>query len=438
MGKKLTTNEFIEKSKRIHGKKYDYSLVDYKGCQDKVIIICKIHGKFLQTPNSHLNKRGCPKCADEYTSKLFLKNENQVINEFIKIHQNKYNYSNFKYKGTIYKSEIICPTHGIFLQSASCHLQGKGCPKCIGRNKTNKEIINEFNLIHNNKYDYSKFIYIDCKTKGKIICPIHGCFYQTPSVHLRGCGCLKCSITTKIQCQPKEKEKFLIESRNIHKNIYDYSKFIYINNHTKSIIICPIHGEFLQDANHHLRGYGCLKCGGCEKSNKEEFVKKCKSIYGNLYDYSKFIYITAKISGEIICKKHGKFFQTPNNHLRGTNCPKCKKQVSRPETEFLDYLKIPNTKENRQVHILRKKVDGYDPKTNTIYEFLGDYWHGNPEKFPSNNIHPIVKISYGKLYNKTFDKFKMLKENGYNIKYIWESDWKLWNKNRLGNIPIKY
>ena len=111
--------------------------------------------------------------------------------------------------------------------------------------------------------------------------------------------------------------------------------------------------------------------------------------------------------------------------------------VSKSEIQLLNYLNIPNTKENRQVRILQNKVDGYNPITNTIYEFLGDYWHGNPLKYKSNDIHPESKITFGELYNKTMKKFQILKENGYSVKYIWEIDWKNWLKNKIGEIPLK-
>ena len=71
----------------------------------------------------------------------------------------------------------------------------------------------------------------------------------------------------------------------------------------------------------------------------------------------------------------------------------------------------------------RKPVDGYDPKTNTIYEFLGDYWHGNPERFNPNDIHHFCKKTYGQLYENTFSTMKKVKSLGYNVKYIWETDW---------------
>ncbi len=60
--RKLTQEEFITKARLLHGEKYDYSNVLYKGCRQKVTINCKEHGDFTQIPNSHLNGAGCPCC----------------------------------------------------------------------------------------------------------------------------------------------------------------------------------------------------------------------------------------------------------------------------------------------------------------------------------------------------------------------------------------
>ena len=61
--KKLTTEKFIERAKKIHGNKYDYSKVMYKSMHEKVCIICPEHGEFWQIPNNHLNGSGCLECG---------------------------------------------------------------------------------------------------------------------------------------------------------------------------------------------------------------------------------------------------------------------------------------------------------------------------------------------------------------------------------------
>jgi hypothetical protein len=70
------------------------------------------------------------------------------------------------------------------------------------------------------------------------------------------------------------------------------------------------------------------------------------------------------------------------------------------------------------------KVDGYCRKTNTVYEFHGDYWHGNPNFYPSHEIHPIKKVPFGQLYIETLKRDESIRQLGYNLITIWENEYK--------------
>ena len=126
--KKLTTDIFIKRAKKIHGDKYDYSKVKYIDSHSKVCIICPIHGEFWQMPYQHLSGNGCRKCQYITLKNKFL--SNNFIEDAKKIHGNKYDYSKVKYNGNKEKVCIICPKHGEFWQVPSSHLQGVGCPRC--------------------------------------------------------------------------------------------------------------------------------------------------------------------------------------------------------------------------------------------------------------------------------------------------------------------
>ena len=69
-------------------------------------------------------------------------------------------------------------------------------------------------------------------------------------------------------------------------------------------------------------------------------------------------------------------------------------------------------------------VDGFDSKTNTVYEFLGDFWHGNPEVVDLDSINPKSKKTFRELFDYTFWRLNLIKSLGYNVRYIWEKDWK--------------
>lgn len=296
--------------------------------------------------------------------------------------------------------------------------------------------IENFKKIHKDKYDYSEFEYKKCRGKGIIICKIHGKFLQSYECHYyKKHGCYECGKKTISQDRKSNTFDFIKKVTKIHGDKYDYSKVTYTNNDTKVIIKCHEHGEFLQNPQSHLDGSGCPKCKNVSVPTKDELLEKFNKIHKNKYNYPNLIYNNSVTKIEITCPKHGSFFQEPYSHLRGCGCPNCKHIISIPEKIFLNYLNIPNTKENRQKRIGSYKVDGFDG-INTIYEFLGDYYHGNPLIFNSNKINKSCKKTFGELYNKTIKKFNVLKRMGYIIKYIWENDWKNWNKLKIGNIPL--
>jgi len=201
----MDTENFKTKAILVHGKKYDYSKSNYINSKTKLIIICKKHGEFLQTPHTHLSKCGCQICASEKGQKNITDSTNKrrltfemFVDKANEKHLNKYTYYKTDIKNIYQKIKINCHTHGDFYQVIGGHLAGHGCTKCHlpKRGLSQKNTINKFiekaNKIHNNKYDYSETIYQNSQTKIKIICPLHGLFSQIPNSHLNGNGCPFC------------------------------------------------------------------------------------------------------------------------------------------------------------------------------------------------------------------------------------------------------
>ena len=148
----------------------------------------------------------------------------------------------------------------------------------MNKKKSNDEFIREVQLIHHNRYDYSKLEYVNNKTKVCIICPDHGEFWQIPSDHLNGKGCPQCAGNVRYN-----KDTFVDKAKIIHNDRYDYSKVEYVNAHTKVCIICPEHGEFWQTPNNHLNGNGCPLCknrkiGNVLRDTVEDFIEKSNEL----------------------------------------------------------------------------------------------------------------------------------------------------------------
>lgn len=196
---RMTTKSFVEKSKTIHGDKYDYSKSVYRGSKQKLIITCREHGDFEVSPNNHLCGCGCNKCKAKKNGDFRRKSPELFVKEAKRIHNDKYDYSLVNYTGLNAKIQIICLLHGMFEQSAGSHILGNGCPKCANEKlslqfRSDKEcFIEKAKVVHGNFYDYKNVKYINSKTNVDIICPKHGIFSQTPNRHLSGSGCPKCS-----------------------------------------------------------------------------------------------------------------------------------------------------------------------------------------------------------------------------------------------------
>lgn len=286
---------------------------------------------------------------------------------------------------------------------------------------TTEEFIEKAIKVHGNKYNYDKVIYINCKEKIIITCTGHSDFEQTPSEHLQGYGCKKCAGNYK----PTIKE-FIEKANIIHNNKYNYDKAIYLNISTKIIIICLIHKEFKQTPGSHLQGNGCPRCQKNYILNTEKFIERAKNIHNNKYTYNKVNYINDATKIIITCPNHDDFEQTPNSHLQGRGCSKCGFSISKPEIAWLNSLNISEEYRHKTFFINKKKfnVDAFDPTTKTIYEFYGDYWHGNPKKFNPNDINLKNNLLFKNLYQETIEREILIKNAGYNLITIWEFDFK--------------
>jgi very-short-patch-repair endonuclease len=229
------------------------------------------------------------------------KTQEEFEQHAIKKHNGIYDYSEFIYVNDYTKGIIICKIcNKKFQQTPSNHFQGHGCRQCAIKQrsklqtKTKENFEKEANKKHNGKYDYSEFIYINNRQKSTIICPVHGKFQQTASDHLQGNGCRDCGYIESKKKQTKTQKQFEIEANKKHDDKYDYSKFIYVNDCTKSIIICPEHDEFHQTPNGHLHGFGCPTCkSSYGEKNIKHLLDKQNIEYIQQFKFHKCKYINA-------------------------------------------------------------------------------------------------------------------------------------------------
>jgi hypothetical protein len=371
---------------------------------------------------------------------MYNKAQDQIIQECRTIWGSRYDYSKVEYNGCREKVNIICPEHGVFKMKLGHHKAGKGCYKC-GRvssglkNKkslscTQDKFVQKANAKHGPKYDYTEAVYTHSYSTVIIGCPNHGPFELRACSHLEGQGCPKCSTEQRIKRLTKFKSKEDIEQLIVSK-FGSKIKLICVpevlRRTTEVTVECHAHGQFTTKLSYlNTNKFGCKDCGytsaAIQRSKTtEEFISECLKVHGDEYDYSQTIWTHADKKASFICKKHGVFQQYVGAHLSGSGCSKCRRRISKPCSEWIASYNNPNILQ--EYRIGRKFVDGFDPSTNTIYEFYGDYWHGNPQKYPADLYNPSCKTTMGQLYAQTLKRSQYFQDLDYNLVEIWESEW---------------
>jgi len=359
------TQKWIADSKLIHGIRYDYSKSTYTGIEKKIIITCRVHGDFQTTAGVHKSGYDCPKCGSVKAGRSRMRNcFERWLKHCTEFHSGKYGYSKVIYRGATKHVEIECPVHGVFKQSPSAHRR-QGCRQCG-------------NIVRNEKSN---------------------------------------SLRNRAG-----KERFFRESPVIHKGKYDYSRSIYVNTKTQVEIICPVHGSIFQAPGDHLSGKGCNKCA---KNNSdysgERFVIDATEMHSGKYDYSKAVYTGCYDKVEIICPKHGSFWQAAIAHKRGQGCPTCSE--SRGEREVARWLRdnrIPFERQKRFESCKNKRSLPFDFHVPlfTLIEYDGAHHHD--KEFSD-------RMGYDWEYRQKNDaiKTKWCEDNGYQLIRI----------NKIDDIP---
>lgn len=360
----MTKEEFIKRAIKVHGDKYCYDKVPSEfGVDDKITIICPIHGEFIQNARGHYRGNGCSICG--------------------------------KYKNK------------------------------TGKTWTLEKFIEEARKVHGDKYDYSKTVYVKQSEKVIITCPIHGDFEQTPRKHLMGSGCRKCSYEKRGEQQSKGRERFIEESKAKFGDKFDYSRVNYVNEQTNIILGCKKHGWFEITPSSHLKSNnGCKKCGIEEtiqklRKDKEYFVLKANIIHNKQYSYDKFNYVNWHTMSYVTCPKHGDWKVSACNHITNkSGCPKCISQISKWEKEIYDYivsLGIEVEQSNRTV-LEGKEIDIFLPKHRIGIECDGLRWHS--ELYKDKNYH-LDKTN--KCKEKGIRLIHIFEDEWLNKKEIWKS-----------------
>lgn len=288
---------------------------------------------------------------------------------------------------------------------------------CEDNNILRRELnfITKANKIHG-EYDYSKLVYVNYSSKVKIICKTHGPFFQSARQHISlKSGCPKCAISRNSKKRMMSKENFLTLALKKHGKRYDYIKSKYVGSKILIEIYClKCKTYFNQTPHNHLRN-GCINIS-CQKKKpilkRNVIISQFQQVHDEKYDYNKIDYKGYMVKVEIVCIKHGSFFQAPNLHLRGSGCPKCNESIG--EKKIRNILKEYDIKFESQVVIELTKLsfDFYIPAYNTYIEFDGIQHYkpieffGGIQAFKQQQINDNIKNAFCKVNHITLLRIK--------------------------------
>lgn len=200
----------------------------------------------------------------------------------------------------------------------------------------------------------------------------------------------------------------------LYGNKFDYSKTDFSKVKNKTIVICKKHGEFQTNFDQHYnKKTTCKFCTNKVIDNKT-FIEKANKIHNHKYDYTKTNYVNSHSKVIIICKEHGEFTQTPNSHLNGRGCPKCK--IKSKLENKIEKLLIDNNidfeKQKKFNWLGNMRLDFYLPKINTAIECQGKQ-HFGLGGWTKN-------FNFNEQYERDEKKFKLCEKNNVKMLYFTE------------------
>ncbi len=298
------------------------------------------------------------------------------------------------------------------------------------RKKTTEEFIFELQVLLGDKVDCSLVDYQGAFVKVTLVCSKHGQFNIKPNNVLSGQGCRECGNESMKLLLSMNTERFIRQAIERHGDKYDYSETTCDKVDDHVIYRCRrCDRDVSQSAKFHLAGRGCPSCSlALKRWDRAEFLLSAVNVHGVMYKYD--------LSGwddklgknnkvDILCPRCDHWFkQLVQVHITSrSGCPRCcnATKLSKPETAWLDSLNV--SLEHRQVRVLNTRWTVDALVGDTVYEFFGSFWHGDPRHGPPEKVNAKNKKTYLQLYNETMSRCERLTSFGYTVVFVWELDW---------------
>jgi len=280
----MTTEQFIKRARDRYGDKFTFDRCEYRNMKTPVLVTCPEHGDVEVSPDSFLNRSrlGCPECSRGIPKKPHKYTTETLVAAYREIWGDEFDYSAVVYAGFAEKVKITHRKCGrTFMQVASSHFK-YGCMPCSAaargasmKAKSKSRFLDRARAIHGDAYEYDLDGFVCMKTQMNVRCRKHDfVFRASPNNHLHPTaptGCPKCALDYISELHSTGAERFILQARAIHGDVYDYGEVVYRNNRTKVAIRCPEHGVFMQTPWSHLNKSGCPSCSG---SRMERYIAR--------------------------------------------------------------------------------------------------------------------------------------------------------------------
>lgn len=298
------------------------------------------------------------------------------------------------------------------------------------------EVLAKFPPHIRERYDFTDARYTGALERiTGIRCREHGEFSQYPAqLRKDGAGCPSCGGEVRASKRRLTLDAVIAQARERHNGYYTYERAVYVNNTTKFMVTCPVHGDFSVSPNNHISGgKGCPVCGAAKRGHRhsvlgaarktadakiakfaDAFMREAREVHGDAYDYAAVEYAGAQHKIDIRCPKHGLFRQTPEHHLkRAHGCPECSHHRSKGEAALLHFVSIFAGARTRDRSVVPpKELDIYVPSASLAIEYCGEYWHA---------ASSIAEERTGR--NRHLDKHKACEALGIRLLTVYESEW---------------
>lgn len=383
MPKKLTTEDFIKKAKVIHGDRYGYEDVVYKGSKENIEMTCVDHGAFTQTPSNHLKGRGCKYCGGSAPIKF-----DDFVERANLLHKNRYSYDAKSFRNMTQKTKIYCKSHGNYWQEPHVHLRPNGCKKCATEDNflsTKEDRKASFILSLRNKFankiTFEGFEYNNIHSELAFSCVYHGNFTATAAAVVNSThGCAECYKAVRLEetsyFESNDALVSWVENQKENNALLRNYKFKLQQRNSKQASLLgtcekPQHQAYSFTLN-RIGKRSLLHCRLCviDRRNRavrdaynlkrEEFEAVWKQsisdIYGDFYDLSLVEYVNARDQINVGCPTHGYFDTTPDRLLVG-GCRACANAELKGLYSEYYFQKYPEKRQQlAEIYYLKLKI----------------------------------------------------------------------------------